>query len=149
MLLQRMILDDLLGLNYDYMGNAHYEGGATYNGRLAIAQAFIDGQMTSKLSNLYEVHGKYVSEPVPVVVMCRQAVVDKIGDAFKVQVLFESLRTTDKNIVAWLNVGHEKNVEPLLILRADLDNAGDRVDKFFANFVEGLRAQAAEAAEAA
>lgn len=40
MLLQRMIRENEIGFNYDYMGYAEYEFGATSKSREAIARSF-------------------------------------------------------------------------------------------------------------
>ncbi len=44
-LLQRLQLDKKSGLNYEYMGYAEYEFGATAKARAALAELFVDGEL--------------------------------------------------------------------------------------------------------
>lgn len=143
MLLQRLVTDDKIGFNYDYMGSAEYENGATKKGRTAIAQAFLDGKIKAKATNFVEMIGPNHDTGIPVVVMGLAETIDSIGDELEIRVFKETFRTRDKNMVGWMNVawhGHELN--PLLIVRADLSDAQERINKFFGPVIGELKAAA-------
>lgn len=142
MLLQRLTLDDRIGFNYDYMGAAEYENGATRVGRTAIAQAFIDKTIEARPIQFIETYGKYRSEPVEVIAMGTAETLDRLGPVAEINAWKEAFHTNDKKIVGWMNVGWDR-AEPLILLRTDTADLQSRVNQFFADPISWLQEQAA------
>lgn len=78
MLLQRMIRENEIGLNYDYMGYAEYEFGATSKSREAMARSFIANDLEARVVTLVEQFGKSQMEPIEVVVLGNKETIDYI-----------------------------------------------------------------------
>jgi hypothetical protein len=143
MLLQRLVRDETAGFNYDYMGAAEYEFGATRNGRGALATAFIEGKLHARPIQFREVHYGSVLPPVNVLAVGSKEVIDNIVAAGgKISVIKETFRTNDSNIVGWMNVGWEmRRTTPLLLVRQSLHPADitARTKKFLEPFIEQAR----------
>ncbi len=141
MYLQRLIADPKIGFNYDYMGSAEYEFGVTAEARVAIAKAYLDGDIGAKLTNLIEVHGKNRSNPVQVRVLAKKSTITQIGDEFALPVLKECFRTDNPKIIGWLKVMPHRapNLDPLIMIRHHLVDGPARIDQFFDPFIQELR----------
>lgn len=143
MLLQRLVKDETAGFNYDYMGSAEYEFGATRNGRGALALAFINSNFHARVIDFREVHYGSVLPPVTVIAMGSKDAIDDLAAAGgKISVIKETFRTNDSNIVGWMNVGWEmRRTTPLLLVRQSLHPADitARTKKFLEPFIEQAR----------
>lgn len=137
MLLQRLVADKNIGFNYDLMGAAEYEFGATRNGRAAIAQAYLKGDISAKRTLFIEAHGSRRSPGVKVAVLARPETLAKIGDEMIVQVVKECFYTDDERIIGWMNVGQDY-VEPMMIIRENVEDMRDRVNDFFRPFIKEM-----------
>lgn len=147
MLLQRLKPDDTCGLNYDYMGAAEYEFGATANGRLAIARLFLNKEMAARTIRFVEVHGMSERAPVDVLAVGTQDMLANIAGTAKIRVIKEAFRTDDPRIIGWMNVGHDENVTPFLMVRLSIgvDNVQKRIQAFLERPIEHLREEGREA----
>lgn len=126
MLLQRLIKDSDCGFNYDYMGYAEYENGATANGRVKLAETFVDGRLVARQINF---HG------VPVLALGSESIINEIGAAFNPNISKTSFRVDDPKIVAWMQVGwFGQGFEPLLMVRLSL--GGDEISKCVQSFLD-------------
>ena len=148
MLLQRLITDNNVGFNYDYMGAAQYEFGATTNGRTKFAQAYLEGNIAAKkmkfveLINMFNGNG-HSRRAIDVVVYTTKEALATMGDTFTAQVTKEHFRTDDPKIVAWMSVGipNGREFAPLFIVRDDPEMIA-RVDLFFKDPIDYLEGQA-------
>lgn len=148
MLLQRLVADDKSGFNYDFMGAAEYENGATMNGRTQIAELFLRDKMQARVIDFIEVIGRNEQSLVSVLAMGTPAFLDQLGNPAKISVWKETFRTSDKNIIGWLNVAWPgRSLDPFMMVRmsegADIQQ---RIEKFLKDPIEYLRQQEAEAA---
>ena len=142
MYLQRLVADKEIGFNYDYMGSAEYEFGATLNGRSAFARAYLEGDIAAKKTLFVEKFYGSLSKPVEVVVMGRKKDIEAIGAEMVISVTKESFRTESSKIIGWMNVGRE-SCTPFFIMRADLADAGKRIESFFAPAIEAIKEELA------
>lgn len=136
MLLQRLELRSYKPneLVCDYMGAAEYEFGAAGKGRQALARSYLDGRLKAKRTRFIE--DDWSRRPsIDVVVMGDADTIDAIGEELIVRVTHERFQTENKEIVAWMRVGHD-NVEPMLIVRANLANAKKLVEQLLASAIE-------------
>ena len=132
--MQRMRLCEKVGFNYDYMGSAEYEFGATMEGRLAIAKAFIEGDIKSRL---IEVRDEQTS--VELLMMARSEFVDSMGDIMDFGRLKEPMHLLDKwDTVAWLSVKWEQPT-PLFLVRPHVKDIQRRVNRFFEPAIQHLK----------
>lgn len=138
MLLQRLIIDGDIGFNYDYMGNALFENGATASGRAALAQAYVDGNLQSKFIDLITVRNRMESAPIKVAVLAHKDHIAEMGDTVKVSTLSEMAQVDREDIVAWMNVGWD-GVDPFLLIRASVEDRGSRVESFLRPFVNQIK----------
>ena len=152
MLLQRLTKDDTVGFNYDYMGAAEYEFGATRNGRAALAQAFVDKQFFARPLVFREVIGQNVMPAIGVVAMGSKEMLDALeADGGRISVTKEAFRTGDTNIVAWMAVAWESyRAKPLLLVRRSLGGKDltNRTKKFLDPFIEAIEQEAKESVDA-
>lgn len=144
MLLQRLVADSKCGLNYDYMGSAEYEFGATANGRSGLAKAFLEDDLKFKWFDFVEVRGRFSYPPVQVVGLARQKMIDQIPGTFRVNVTKENFRTDNSRIIGWMLVDYAGRTcgptdNPLLILRANLDDIQNRFVNFLQPFVDQMK----------
>lgn len=137
LLLQRLVLDEEIGFNYDYMGNALFEHGSTGVGRKALAQTFIDGNLQSKFVTFIPVRNGVQGDAVKVAVLAHKDHIAEMGDMLTIATLSESARTDDNSIVGWMSVDFEHAV-PLLMMRASLGDRGKRVEAFIQPFVDQI-----------
>jgi len=134
MYMQRLRTDETVGFNYDYMGAAEYEFGATKNGRMAIAQAYIDGTIKAKLVKVREDNGPEHE----MIILAPEKFLADCDDVFHFTRLKERMRLDDPRIIAWMNVKWDRVDIPLMLVRTDVPTW--RVDKFFKDPIDYLRA---------
>lgn len=154
MLLQRLLADDRAdgcGLNYDYMGSAEFEFGATREARIKLANLQIEGKLVGKQVRLYEKWGRSNRGPIDVYLFGSQEYIDKLlsnppvlslgvnGDLI-VCPTKEAARIDDIRYIGWMQV---RSNEPLLIIRATRENL-DRGNKFLQLFMDGILAEEKE-----
>lgn len=136
MLLQRLTKDSDCGFNYDYMGYAEYENGATANGRVKLAETFVDGQLVARRINF---HG------VPVLALGSEAIINEIGAVFNPSISKTGFRVEDPKIVAWIQVGwFGQGFEPLLMVRLSLggEEISARVQSFLDRAIDHVKSEA-------
>lgn len=141
MLLQRLVNDEDVGFNYDYMGAAEYEYGATRNGRMAIARLFLDGKMCARRVQFQEKHGRTTEQAITVLALGSAETLDKLGNPMVISTTKEAFRTHSSKIAGWLHVGHSDNVEPLMLLRLDApgQEVTERVQAFLKDPIDALK----------
>ena len=141
MLLQRLVTDENVGFNYDYMGAAEYEFGATRNGRLALARLFVEDKMSARKIQLHEKIGKMKGEPITVLAIGSAETLDTLGNPAVLPVTKEAFHLHQAKYVGWMHVGHSEQVEPLLFVRCDMpgEEISQRVQSFLKEFIDGLK----------
>ena len=82
MLLQRLIDNPITGFNYDYMGAAEYEYGATSHGRTGLARAWLEKDFTAQKVMFIETVRDRKSAPIEVLVMGRPETIHSIPAEF-------------------------------------------------------------------
>lgn len=135
MLLQRLILDEREGFNYDCMEASEFSGLASRNGRYGIAKAFVEGEIIAVPIRFHErIHGGKL-HPIEVMVIGRGSSTHLCCNDLVLKVSKEAFDTHNKNIVAWLLVGDTETdspvEDPLLIIRKDCPDAQSRINRFF------------------
>jgi len=141
MLLQRLVADPDIGFNYDYMGSAEYEFGATRRGRMALAQIFVEDRMVARRVAFVEQFGFNTFDPIQVLALGSADMLDGLGDPMTIRAYKEAFRTRSPDIIGWMNVSQDRAVKPLLLVRlgADPGEAQDRIGKFLKDPIEALR----------
>lgn len=149
MLLQRLVKDDRhgIGFNYDYMGYAEYEFGATTESRTKIGQTYLDGKLKSICVELVEVFGCSNSKPIEVVVIAHEDAIHYIEhqrekDIHKrwyVDVSKSSMRGDSEKIVGWMSV---HLAQPYFIIKTSLEDRGPRFEQFINPALEHIQADA-------
>jgi hypothetical protein len=144
MYLQRLIEDDKTGFNYDYMGRAEYEFGATMNARKALAAKHLDGEIQVRILNFIEIIGKNESKPVEVAVLAPEGtfcLLDIEDDTLRIKVTGEPFRTASPNIIGWMNIEEDDcgTVIPMLMVRTDADDISNRIEKFTSGLIRKMR----------
>lgn len=151
MLLQRLIADPKCGFNYDYMGSAEYEFGATTLARTDFARQYLAGNIAAKCMTFVEQVNRFngnghARAGIDVVVYSTKEVIEGFGDELTIQVTKETFRTDNPNILGWMKVAGPRSTPPapLFIVRANVDRK--RVDQFFQppiDYLEGGKARRA------
>lgn len=143
MFLQRLKADEKVGFNYDYMGAAEYEFGATANGRVALAKLFIEGKMHAKRIQFVEVHHGHESRPIEVLAIGAEESLKALGNPARIPVIKEPFRTDDAKLIGWMNVGFDRDrTTPLLLARIGNKNSAEvaeRIQKFLADPIEYVK----------
>jgi len=141
MLLQRLVTDEDVGFNYDYMGSAEYEYGATRNGRLALARLFVEDKMCARKIQLQEKIGSNKSAPITVLAVGSAETLDALGNPAVLPVTKEAFRLHQAKYAGWMHVGPSEEVEPLLFVRCDMpgEEISRRVQSFLKEFIDGLK----------
>ncbi len=150
MLLQRLVRENEIGFNYDSMGRAEYEFGATSKSREAIARAFLANDLESRVVTLVEQYGKCQKAPIEVVVIANKEAISYIDHQCRkdlnrhwyVEVSKSSMRSDNDKIVGWMSV-HTPN--PIFIIKTSLENRGQRFEQFIQPFVDQIQAVEASA----
>lgn len=145
--LQRLILDSRVGFNYDKMEDGIYELGTTLNGRRVLTEAFLDNDIVARKVGFVELYGNHRFKPVEVVMLSTQKVFDNIKkDIFECRSAADCCRTTDDNVVGWMNVGLKLDeLDPLFMIKTSVEDASVRIDMFFKSFIEKIKEIRAEA----
>lgn len=141
MFLQRLIADEEVGFNYDYMGSVEYENGATRNGRMALANLFVDGKMCARKIKMCEKIGKMKHDPIEVLAIGSTETLDALGNPAVISVTKEAFHLHQAKYIGWMHVGHSEKVEPLLFVRCDMpgDEISDRVNKFLKGPIDYIK----------
>jgi len=100
MLLQRLITDEKIGFNYDYMGAAEFETGGQRNTRAVLAAAWREGTIKAVKTTLKTQHG----DAVPMVVFGTASDLEKVGPEFYVTLQKAHLRANDDKVRGWITV---------------------------------------------
>lgn len=143
MLLQRMIADNEIGFNYDYMGYAEYEFGATSKSRESLTRSFIANDLQSRVVTLVEYFGRSYSEPIEVVVLGNKETINYIDHQrekdlnknWYVPVDKSSMRGDNDKIVGWMSVHTHMTV---FIIKTSLADRGERFEKFIGSWVDQI-----------
>lgn len=148
MLLQRLIADPKCGFNYDYMGSAEYEFGATALARTDFARQYIAGNIAAKRMTFIEQVNRFngnghARAGIDVVVYSTKEVIEGFGDELTIQVTKETFRTDNPKYLGWMKVTGPRSTPPapLFIVRADVDLTN--VDKFFKDPIDYLEGEQA------
>lgn len=144
-LLQRMIADENIGFNYDYMGAAEFENGATARARGELAGFMLDGQMTARRVNFKGTWG-VTKVKFPAIVIGEKRYVDQMKPELSVTMEKGSMRNQDENILGWMIV--DKDCSKLFILRDDENYPVNinRLEKFLKPFADQIAETRKEAA---
>lgn len=144
-LLQRMIADENIGFNYDYMGAAEFEHGATTRARGKLAGFMLDGQMTARRVNFKGTWG-VTKVKFPAIVIGEKRYVDQMKPELSVTMEKGSMRNQDENILGWMIV--DKDCSKLFILRDDENYPVNinRLEKFLKPFADQIAETRKEAA---
>ena len=149
--LQRLVAHDKVGFNYQYMGAAEYENGATTHGREAIAELFLRDRMQACIIDFIEVTGHHECKPVPVLAMGTPGFIEQLGNPARIKVTKERFGTSDKNVIGWLNVAWPgRDIDPFMMVRlSEGDAIQGRIEKFLKDPIDYLREQEAAKKSAA
>jgi hypothetical protein len=142
MYLQRLVADDKSGFNYDYMGSAEYEFGATRKTRSKIAYYFARGNISAKrISFVERMWNGSRLKPVDTVIIGRKDYISSLDDELVIKISKEAFRTQSTDIIGWMNVDPYREAEPFVIVRADLPDVQKRIDMFFGDFIKAAKAE--------
>lgn len=143
--LQRMIADEKIGFNYDYMGYAEFECGATTRARGELAGFMLDGQMTARRVNFKGTWG-VTKVKFPAIVIGEKQFVDQMKPELSVTMEKGFMRNQDEDILGWMIV--DKDYNKLFILRDDENYPAniDRLEKFLKPFADQIAETRKEAA---
>lgn len=143
-LLQRLVADREIGFNYDQMGFAEFEFGATAKARGEIAMFAVDHKITARRVKFVGVWG-VTKVKFDAVVIGEQETVDGLPDTLKLQMERGFMRNDDPTIVGWMTVGD--TAKKVMIFRDDasLPQNLERVEKFLKPFVQQIEASRAAA----
>lgn len=129
MLLQRLVSDDKIGFNYDYMGAAEFEGDGQRNTRAVLAGAWRDGTIKAVKTVLKTRYG----DAVPMVVFGTPNDLEKVGPEFYVTLQKATLRANVDKIRGWLTV--DASVHLVFVRDGDRE-AMKALELFLKPFVE-------------
>lgn len=133
MLLQRLISDEKIGFNYDYMGSAEFEWGGQRNTRAVLATAWRDGTIKAAKTVLKTQHG----DAVPMVVFGTPKDLEKIGPELVVMLQKSGLHADDERIRGWLTVDYPLH----LVFVRDGDKAAmTALEQYLQPFVDEMNA---------
>lgn len=136
---QRLVKDDKVGFNYDYMGYAEYEGGTTGMARFSFAECYVEGKTKAQRVTLRDSQDP-LNKKIDCVIIGHPVIVDKLGGDICVRNAKGHLGLNDDSVVAWMPVIPWSPMdEPLLIIRADLTDMQQRVTDFYKQPIEMLR----------
>lgn len=133
MLLQRLISDENIGFNYDYMGSAEFEWGGQRNTRASLAAAWRDGKIKAGKTVLKTQHG----DVVPMVVFGTEKDLSKIGPELVIMLQKSGLHAEDERIRGWLTVDQAAN---LVFVRDGDREAMKALEKYLQPFVDEMNA---------
>lgn len=135
MLLQRLVVDPKIGFNYDYMGYAEFEFGATTTARTALAELWLDKAMCTAAVSL-----KTQDEQVDVAVFGSADVIARLTPVTTIRWEKSGLRVDQPKIVGWMGV----HSLPVIFLR-DVERRVqiDRLERFLRPAVDWLEEQRA------
>jgi hypothetical protein len=133
-LLQRLIRHPMIGFEYDQMGYAEFEYGATAKARDQLAGFMRNGTISAKRVAFKGTWGKSKSE-FKAVVVGDKALLDTVGPGLSVQLEKSSMRAHDESILGWMTVGdHDQKI---VIFRDDESYAKnvDRLQLFLESYL--------------
>ncbi len=137
-LLQRLIADEKCGLNYDYMGFAEFEFGATGRARVELARFMIDGTITARRINF---KGKWgvTNVQFPAIVIGEKEFIDNIKPELSLTMEKSFMRDRDEKILGWMNLGD--GYHKFVVFRDDENYPAnvDRLEKFLKQVAEDRR----------
>lgn len=143
--LQRLILDKACGFNYDFMGYAEFEGGATLNGRTAMADGLVNKIMAAKeldvkFYNIMNTGERGYQKPVPCIVIATVTALAAVRDTIEVRWEKTGPRQENDRIVGWMTVWRDSHPEdtPMLILKKDVPDMQTRINQFFDPIMKDL-----------
>lgn len=144
-LLQRMIADKEIGFNYDSMGFAEFEYGATGRARGELAGFMLDGKMTARRINFKGTWG-ITKVKFPAIVIGEKEFVDNMKPDFSVTMEKGFMRNDDEKILGWMIIGDHSH--KLFIIRDDKNYQEniDRLEKFLKPFADQIAEERKEAA---
>jgi hypothetical protein len=132
-LLQRMIADEKIGFNYDFMGFSEFENGSTTRARAELAGFMLDGTMTARRVNFKGTWG-VTKVKFPAIVIGEKKFVDQMKPELSVTMEKGFMRDQDEDILGWMVVDADYN--KIFILRDDGNYPAniDRLEKFLKPF---------------
>lgn len=134
MLLQRLISDDKIGFNYDYMGSAEFEfTDGQLNTRAILASAWREGSIKAVKTTLKTQHG----DVIPMIVFGTADDLAKIGAEYFVTLQKSTLRASSERIRGWLTVDAPVH---LVFVRDGDREAMKALELFLKPFVEEANA---------
>jgi hypothetical protein len=136
-LLQRMIADENIGFNYDSMGFAEFEYGATSRARGELAKCMLDGHLTARRVNFKGTWG-VTKVRFPAIVIGEKQFVDQMKPELSITMEKSFMRNQDEDILGWMIVDRDYN--KLFILRDDANYPAniDRLEKFLKPFADQI-----------
>lgn len=129
MLLQRLVSDDKIGFNYDYMGAAEFEMDGQRNTRAVLAGAWRKSTIKAVKTTLKTQHG----DAVPMVVFGTAGDLEKVGPEFFVNLQKSTLRANDDKVRGWMTVSAPVH---LVFVRDGDREAMKALELFLKPFVE-------------
>ncbi len=136
-LLQRMIADEKIGFNYDFMGSAEFENGSTTRARAELAGFMLDGMMTARRISFKGTWG-VTKVKFPAIVIGEKNFIEQMKPELSVTMEKGFMRDKDDTILGWMVVDADYN--KIFILRED-DNYPaniDRLEKFLKPFADQI-----------
>lgn len=142
--LQRLIIDEKCGFNYDSMGYAEFEFGATALARSELAEFTLDKTIHAKRVRFIGTYGVTKIE-FPAVMIGEKAFLETIGVDLKVTMEKTLVRNDDPKILGWMNVGRGQH--KFILFRDDKNFSAnvDRLEKFLDPFVKQAEEERAAA----
>lgn len=134
MLLQRLISDEKIGFNYDYMGAAEFDfTNGQRNTRASLAAAWRDGKIKAVKTVLKTQHG----DVVPMVVFGNEKDVAQFGPEHVIMLQKGRLAADNSTIRGWLTVDQAVSV---VFVRDGDSEAMKALELFLKPFVDEMNA---------
>jgi hypothetical protein len=149
-LLQRLIVDAVIGFNYDYMGFGEYENGSTSRARAELAGFMLDKAITARRVMFKGRWGVNTIE-FKAIVIGNPEIVDTLGPTLHLSLDKGAMLSEDHRIKGWMTIGDETHK---LVIFRDGDDASyqdnlARLEKFLQPFADQITAKRAADAETA
>lgn len=130
------------GFVYDEGDISNREFDNRAGGKRALAKAYVAGQIKAKLVDFVEIRESKRFSPIDVVVLSTPEFLQKISDEFVCRCVKTPYYTDDPDVVAWMvggdSVYEDPPFSPIFIIRANLEDAQDRINKFFEGFISDI-----------
>lgn len=133
-LFQRLVSEEAIGFNYDFMGYAEFEYGAPRDARSEIASFWVNNKISAKKVEFTGTMGRMKTK-FPAVIVGEKEYLDSLSSNFKSSVDKTGMREDNPKILGWMTVGSSHKV---IIFRDDenLDANFKRLELFLKPAVE-------------